>query len=64
VERATYGADGLISCLPNIFVTFGIPDELASNGVSEFTATITRTFLQDWGFTTHLYFLTATVALK
>jgi hypothetical protein len=52
VERATNGTDGPISCLGNIFVTFGIPDEFASDGGPEFTATTTRTFLQDGGSTT------------
>lgn len=49
VERSTQGATGLISCLRQIFVTFGIPDELASDGGPEFTAVTTRRFLQDWG---------------
>jgi len=47
VERVRNGAEGLISCLRNIFVTFGIPDELASDGGPEFTATSTRVFIQD-----------------
>ena len=33
VERAQGGAQGLIDCLRRTFVTFGIPDELASDGV-------------------------------
>ena len=49
VERSTHGADGLTTCLRRIFVTFGIPDELASDGGPEFTAAATRRFLQDWG---------------
>ncbi|XP_030846858.1 uncharacterized protein LOC105442062 [Strongylocentrotus purpuratus] len=49
VERSTHGADGLTACLRRIFVTFGIPDELASDGGPEFTAAATRRFLQDWG---------------
>eukprot|EP00057_Strongylocentrotus_purpuratus_P017665 XP_011672139.1 PREDICTED: uncharacterized protein LOC105442062 [Strongylocentrotus purpuratus] len=40
---------GLTACLRRIFVTFGIPDELASDGGPEFTAAATRRFLQDWG---------------
>ena len=49
VERSSDGATGLITCLRRTFVTFGIPDELASDGGPEFTATATRQFLQDWG---------------
>ena len=49
VERASNGADGLITCLRRTFVTFGIPDELASDGGPEFTAVATRQFLSDWG---------------
>ena len=49
VERSHAGATGLISCLRRIFVTYGIPDELASDGGPQFTATNTREFLQDWG---------------
>ena len=29
--------------------SFGIPDELASDGGPEFTAVATRQFLKDWG---------------
>ena len=32
VERAREGAQGLIDCIRRTFVTFGIPDELASDG--------------------------------
>ena len=49
VERSQAGATGLISCLRRIFVTYGIPDELASDGGPQFTATSTRQFLLDWG---------------
>jgi hypothetical protein len=49
VERSSNGAVGLITCLRRTFVTFGIPDELASDGGPEFTATATRQFHQDWG---------------
>ena len=41
VERSFHGADGLISCLRWVFVTYGIPDKLASDGGPQFTATIT-----------------------
>ena len=49
VERTSNGANGLITCLRRTFVTFGIPDELASDGGPEFTSTATRDFLKDWG---------------
>jgi len=49
VERSTNGSSGLISCLRRIFVTFGIPDELSSDGGPEFTSSSTRQFLLDWG---------------
>ncbi|XP_054770983.2 uncharacterized protein K02A2.6-like [Lytechinus pictus] len=49
VERSNQGATGLISCLRRTFVTFGIPDELASDGGPEFTGAATRRFLKDWG---------------
>ncbi len=49
VERASGGAEGLISCLRRVFATFGIADELSSDGGPEFTAAATRTFLTNWG---------------
>ena len=49
VERAQGGAQGLIDCLRRTFVTFGIPDELASDGGPEFTSAALRKFLMDWG---------------
>ena len=49
VEKSSDGAAGLINCLRRTFVTFGIPDELASDGEPEFSGTATRQFLQDWG---------------
>ena len=49
VERASDGAEGLISCLRRVFATFGIADELSSDGGPEFTAAATRTFLTNWG---------------
>ena len=49
VEQSANGAQGLITCLRRIFVTYGIPDELASDGGPEFTAVATRQFLSDWG---------------
>ena len=49
IERAQNGAKGLINCLRRTFATFGIPDECATDGGPEFTATATRQFLKDWG---------------
>ena len=49
VEVATSGTQGLISCLRLVFVTYGISNELTSDGGPEFTATVTCQFLKDWG---------------
>ena len=49
VESATDGAKGLISVLRRIFVTFGISEELSSDGGSEYKAIATQTFLKNWG---------------
>ncbi|XP_063448334.1 uncharacterized protein LOC134727870 [Mytilus trossulus] len=49
IERAHNGAQGLIECLRRTFVTYGIPDELSSDGGTEFTASTTRQFLIVWG---------------
>jgi hypothetical protein len=49
IERAQDGSKGLINCLRRTFVTFGIPDECATDGGPEFTAAATQTFLKEWG---------------
>jgi len=49
VEKASDGSKGLISCLRRTFATFGISDELSSDGGPEFTSTATQTFLRNWG---------------
>lgn len=49
VERATEGANSLINNLRRLFVTFGIPDELSSDGGPEFVASATTKFLVNWG---------------
>ena len=54
VELATEGAAGLISCLCRLFVTYGISEELASDGGPQFTANITQQFLRNWGVTHRL----------
>ncbi|RLC10818.1 MAG: hypothetical protein DRI57_19855 [Deltaproteobacteria bacterium] len=49
VEKARDGSTGLIDSLRRCFVTYGIPDELSSDGGPEFTAAATRQFLLTWG---------------
>lgn len=43
------GATGLIGCLRALFATFGVPEELSSDGGPEFTANATQDFLTRWG---------------
>ena len=43
------GARGLTACLRKLFATFGVPEEIASDGGPEFTASDTKTFLTTWG---------------
>ena len=49
VERAQDGSKGLIEVLRRTFATYGIPDELSSDGGPEFVAYTTRSFLSNWG---------------
>ena len=49
VERAEDGATGLIKTLRHTFATYGIPDELSSDGGTEFVSHTTREFLCRWG---------------
>jgi hypothetical protein len=49
VEQSAVRDQGLLTCLRRVFVTCGIPDELASDGGPKFTTTATRQFLSDWG---------------
>ena len=49
VAKAGDGAQGLVSILRETLSTFGIPDELASDGGPEFTSATTTDFLQTWG---------------
>ena len=49
VEMANEGASGLVACLRRIFVTYGISEELTSDGGPQFTARVTQEFLQNWG---------------
>ncbi|KAK3702077.1 hypothetical protein QZH41_014766 [Actinostola sp. cb2023] len=43
------GSTGLVRHLRTFFATFGVPEELASDGGLEFTASHTENFLQLWG---------------
>ena len=49
VEQAANRSSGLIAALRRIFVTYGISEELSSDGGPEFTAKATKTFLSNWG---------------
>ena len=49
VERAQEGGAGLRDCLYRVFGTFGIAEELTSDGGPEFTARETEAFLADYG---------------
>ena len=46
------GARGLIGCLRSMFSTFGVPNELSSDGGPEFMAGTTKDFLKRWGVIT------------
>ena len=53
VFRSTAGTDlggsaGLVRHLRTLFATFGVPDELSSDGGPEFTASHTENFLRTW----------------
>ena len=47
--KSENGADGLIERLRECFVTFGVPEELTSDGGPQFTASKTQSFLSSWG---------------
>ena len=49
VWQATEGAKGLISALRSTFGNYGAPEEMASDGGPEFTASATTAFLRTWG---------------
>ena len=49
VEFGASGAQGLVTALRNTFITFGISEELTSDGGPEYTAAITEQFLNNWG---------------
>ena len=45
----TSGAAGLCAALRSMFVTFGVPVEISSDGGPEFKAHETESFLKRWG---------------
>ena len=45
IQQSQNGAEGLVKCLRKIFVTYGIADELSSDGGPEFTAERTQCLL-------------------
>ena len=42
------GAKGLIRCLRSFFATFGVPEEISSDGGPEFVAAATQEFFRNW----------------
>ena len=42
------GARGLVACLRSLCSTFGVPEELSSDGGPEFDASLTKDFLKKW----------------
>ena len=48
VYKSEGGANGLVKHLRETFVTFGIPEEITSDGGPQFTAGVTQTFLNAW----------------
>lgn len=49
VFKSQAGAEGLVKRLRETFVTYGIPEELTSDGGPQFTAGRTQQFLKSWG---------------
>lgn len=49
VEMASDGSKGLMQALRQTFVTYGISEELSSDGGPEYTSNETETFLKNWG---------------
>ena len=66
IERTPDSFRGLIECVHQLFATYGIPNELASDGKPEFPARTTSNFLQNWGVShcLPLLFHTQTVRQK
>ena len=49
VQQSRDGCSGLVKSQHEIFVTYGIADELSSEGGPEFTAEETQQLLSNWG---------------
>ena len=49
VQESRVGSSGLVKYLRKIFVTYGIADDLSSDGGSEYTAEATQQLLSNWG---------------
>ena len=49
IEKSDNGSNGLIKSLRRIFATYGVPDEISSDGGPEFTAANTQELLKNWG---------------
>ena len=49
VELGSDGAQGLVAALRRIFVTYGISEELSSDGGPQYIAQLTQAFLKNWG---------------
>ena len=54
MERTNDGAQGLVKVLRHTCATYGIPEEISSDGGPEFIAHTTRQFLHNWGIDHHL----------
>ena len=57
VGTSDAGATGLCKALRRLFVTFGVPIEIASDGGPEFIAKETEDFLKRWGIRHRLSFV-------
>ena len=64
VRRTDNGAKGVVDALRICFASFGIPEELATDGRPEFTSGTTTQFLKDWGVHHRWHSLTVTVERK
>ena len=53
-KTAQGGAETLVKLLRRHFVTYGASSELASDGGSEYVASVTQKFLSQWGVHTRL----------
>ena len=55
VHRSESGAEGFVKRLRETFVTFGIPEELTSDGRPQYTSGKTQAFLKPGEFDTELH---------